>query len=445
MASELPTQSNRIPTSRLRWRAYRREDRSWVFQKHVEHYCWVVGFSSGFKNLLDRALETVERMSALPGADCRILLNASGERAGCVFLTPEFNCTARIRLFYLCPSERGLGSGKALLHDLLEKACATGFPVVQVSTYDLHTEACALYRSLGFQQLEQFETVAFGLKTRQINFEWRLGQISTNWFELGAHSKELATIQPDILSAISCVQQMLVHADQLALYDVPEELKRRVSRQTVSAIERLSTLKRRGVSKLSGPIQMELRETGTCRDFSLLTSALLRNWGWASWVRCGFSSYFRSNAWTDHRIVEYADGHGVLRRADAQIDEAHKKALEIDFDPSCVPEERFISGLDAARLVLLGEVDPLAFGHAQAKGDWLVFVNLCRDLGALCDAICGPWDNWRSIQAEQIESTDWLDLMKSVVEVASVRGPAAGHSLGLGIASQVFRTMAVKK
>jgi len=204
-------------------------------------------------------------------------------------------------------------------------------------------------------------------------------------------------------------------------------------------------LKRRGVSKLSGPIQMELRETGTCRDFSLLTSALLRSWGWASWVRCGFSSYFRSNAWTDHRIVEYADGHGVLRRADAQIDEAHKKALEIDFDPSCVPEDRFISGLDAARLALLGDVDPLDFAHGKEKGDWFVFVNLCRDLGALCDALRGPWDNWRAIQAEKIESTDWLALMNSVVEVAAVHGPAAGYSLGLEIASHVFQTMTDKK
>lgn len=59
---------------------------------------------------------------------------------------------------------------------------------------------------------------------------------------------------------------------------------------------------------LNEPRDFEKRLVGCCRDFSLLTCAILRQHGIPARLRYGFASYFVPEYWIDHVIVEAWNG-----------------------------------------------------------------------------------------------------------------------------------------
>ena len=54
------------------------------------------------------------------------------------------------------PSARGIGLARRLLAELEERARAAGAPAVQLDTNRTLTEAIALYRKLGYVEVEPF-------------------------------------------------------------------------------------------------------------------------------------------------------------------------------------------------------------------------------------------------------------------------------------------------
>ena len=154
------------------WREYLNADRAWVYEQHIAHYCWGLGFSAQFGAALEAALNMVDQTAKHSASDYRIVSDAAEERLGSIFLTPESYCTARIRLFYLSPHVRGLGHARTILSDVIKTANLKGLLTIKVSTYLLHHEACHLYHRFGFTELERKPVTAYGIKTSQINFEW---------------------------------------------------------------------------------------------------------------------------------------------------------------------------------------------------------------------------------------------------------------------------------
>lgn len=83
-------------------------------------------------------------------------------RLGSVFCTREGAQTARLRLFLVLPEARRTGLGRRMVHTLLEFANTVGYKRVRLNTHESHVAACALYRAMGWQLVEQIPVHNYG-------------------------------------------------------------------------------------------------------------------------------------------------------------------------------------------------------------------------------------------------------------------------------------------
>jgi N-acetylglutamate synthase-like GNAT family acetyltransferase len=82
------------------------------------------------------------------------VVERDGEFAGCVALTDE-GSTGVVRWFVLAPSVRGLGLGRRLLGELIERARELGYERLRLETYSLLRAAIHLFRSFGFRLVDE--------------------------------------------------------------------------------------------------------------------------------------------------------------------------------------------------------------------------------------------------------------------------------------------------
>jgi hypothetical protein len=153
------------------------------------------------------------------------------------------------------------------------------------------------------------------------------------------------------------------------------------------------------------------RVLGNCRDFSTVTTALLRSHGVPARARCGFGTYFASNLYIDHWIVEWWDGNRWVR-TDPQLDALQCSFIKPDFDVLDVPHDRFIDGGDAWQLYRNGEARADQFGVLDMFGVHFVRGNLTRDLASLNKVELLAWEAWDA-EATLDEST--LDDIAKIV------------------------------
>jgi ribosomal protein S18 acetylase RimI-like enzyme len=100
-------------------------------------------------------------LQELPGAysppEGRLLLAyAGGELAGCVALRPLEAETCELKRLYVRPQFRGRGVGRALTAAALAAAREAGYSRIRLDTVPAMAEARALYRSLGFREIEPY-------------------------------------------------------------------------------------------------------------------------------------------------------------------------------------------------------------------------------------------------------------------------------------------------
>nr|WP_277349822.1 transglutaminase-like domain-containing protein [Planosporangium thailandense] len=138
------------------------------------------------------------------------------------------------------------------------------------------------------------------------------------------------------------------------------------------------------------------RFAGTCRDFSILLCAMLREVGVPARLRAGFASYFLPGFFDDHWVVEYwSEAHG-WRLADAQLAAGAAEAYRVDVDPVDIPRDAFLVGGQAWQDCRRGDRDPGQFGVSGIglAGMGEVQGNVVRDLAALAKVETLPWDSW---------------------------------------------------
>jgi len=102
-----------------------------------------------------------EELATLPGKYSRpnggIWLAVDGDRiAGCIALRPLDAERAEMKRLFVRPSFRGSGSGRKLAEQVLTEAAAAGYLSVCLDTLPTMTGAIALYRSLGFVEIEPY-------------------------------------------------------------------------------------------------------------------------------------------------------------------------------------------------------------------------------------------------------------------------------------------------
>jgi hypothetical protein len=160
---------------------------------------------------------------------------------------------------------------------------------------------------------------------------------------------------------------------------------------------------------------VERRLPTYCRQFSVLTTALLRMAGVPARSRCGFcpapNARLGAGHFLDHWWVERWESN--LARwvcIDTAIDEQLATALRLDFDPRDIPTGKYLSGAEAWQRCRSGEADPMLFGVAGMWGAGIVRGNVVRDLAALNKIELLPWDKWKSWDESFIGegTSDWL-------------------------------------
>lgn len=144
---------------------------------------------------------------------------------------------------------------------------------------------------------------------------------------------------------------------------------------------------------------MERRLPTYCRQFSVLTTALLRTAGVPARSRCGFcpapDNRFGAGRFLDHWWVEYWNSD-LARwvRIDTAMDQRLATALQLDFDPRDIPSGKYLSGAETWQRCKAGEADPALFGVPEIWGAGIIRGNVVRDLAALNKVELLPWDQW---------------------------------------------------
>jgi hypothetical protein len=234
----------------------------------------------------------------------------------------------------------------------------------------------------------------------------------------------LTNLPKDLIGITNTVRKSLLHIFWAERYGVTLTEKRKAEVQIRSAAAMLRKIHEIDRTPLAETRPREQRLVGNCRDFTVLTVALLRREGVPARARCGFGTYFSSPddaiQYEDHWVVEYWSPE-VDRwvMVDSQLDAFQCEQLKPDFDPFDVPPDRFLTGGAAWQMCRTGRADPDRFGIFDMHGLWFIRGDLMRDLAALNNLPLLPWDCWGFMLNEPGSETEQeLELLDKVAAVA---------------------------
>jgi putative acetyltransferase len=88
-----------------------------------------------------------------------LLATEAGLSLGCVAFRPIDDETCEMKRMFVPPLARGTGVGRALAESVLEHARKAGYRRMYLDTSVRQTEAIALYRSLGFEEVPAYHEV----------------------------------------------------------------------------------------------------------------------------------------------------------------------------------------------------------------------------------------------------------------------------------------------
>jgi len=134
---------------------------------------------------------------------------------------------------------------------------------------------------------------------------------------------------------------------------------------------------------------------GTCHDFALLATSVLREHGIAARLRVGFANYFRAGLWEDHWVCEH-HSNGRWTILDAQLGPRARTEFRIAFDVADVPSTSWRPAASIWRALRSGALDPSTCGvfFAGITGNWFAAASVMRDMAALAGVETLPWDYW---------------------------------------------------
>ena len=211
----------------------------------------------------------------------------------------------------------------------------------------------------------------------------------------GPYRELLDRMPHDIGDLCATVQGLVLNFHWAEAYGVALSAERRRDAQARSLRAILARILELDDRPLHEPRPPDVRFAGTCRDFTVLLCALLRQQGVPARARCGFAAYFSPGYFEDHWVCEHwSTTRGRWLRTDAQLDALQRDTLKLEFDPLDVPTDAFLVAGRAWELCTTGSADPARFGILDLRGRWFIRGNLLRDLAALNRMELLPWDGW---------------------------------------------------
>ena len=234
---------------------------------------------------------------------------------------------------------------------------------------------------------------------------------------------------PDTIPEIATtVQNTLLHIFWADQYGERLTETRSAEVNIRSAADLLRQAYRHNPTSLQEKRTLPEKTIGNCRDFTVLSVALMREKHIPARARCGFGAYFSTPEmklkYIDHWVVEYwntEDERWVM--VDSQIDDFQRRELNLTFDTLDVPHDKFITGGAAWQMCREGKADPETFGILDMHGIDFIRGDMIRDLAALAKTPLLPWDCWGVILDEDIKDVELLDQVAEVTQPATTMYP----------------------
>jgi ribosomal protein S18 acetylase RimI-like enzyme len=145
----------------LAWMRIRYADQIWIVDKYFDPRQW------------QRELESPREAYPLPAA-AMLLAKVEGRTAGCVMLRDLGGRICEMKRMYVRPEFQGRGVGRALGRSLLALAAVRGYSSMRLDTGPLQPEAQALYRGLGFREIDCYYDCPDDLRRSLLFMEQRL-------------------------------------------------------------------------------------------------------------------------------------------------------------------------------------------------------------------------------------------------------------------------------
>ena len=246
---------------------------------------------------------------------------------------------------------------------------------------------------------------------------------------LGAHADEFRALPRDLAPLCELVQGVLIHRDIAPwLYGLTLTEAQRDDGHLRPMAQMLSRIHALDARPLTDARDVGHRLPSVCRHFSLMLCSILRAQGVPARPRCGFGAYFTRGKFEDHWVCEYwnaAEKRWIL--VDAQLDAIQRKALNINFDPTDTPRNKFIIAGDAWQMCRGGGADPSLFGltHIHESGLWFIAGNVLRDLASLNKMEMLPWDVWGAMDMNDAALTDEKKALLDRVAALTLAGDDA--------------------
>lgn len=207
-------------------------------------------------------------------------------------------------------------------------------------------------------------------------------------------------IPADVPQIVDIVQGVLLSLDQVGSGPISisgERINKEIHLTSVK--EMLQCISNTDERPLIFTRPIEERMVGICAQHAMLTCSILRDKGIPARTRGGFAMYFTGNRHHDHWICEYWNtSEERWVQVDSELNDVVKERLNITFNTSDLPPDKFITGAEIWEACRAGKENPSHFGVMgdEWAGGWdFVLCEMVLDFLALNKIERLPWDENR--------------------------------------------------